>query len=152
MFHVGVVGNAWTRSSSRPTGAHAGEAVRRAIDLAAEHAAALAALAVVDTRIHGEPRLSAKELLTIETEDQFTECVADIEQRANAADVPVACVVRHGVSHERILGYADEVDADRVVVGVHGDHGTRIGPVGRRALEASDRDVELVERPPALWW
>lgn len=124
---------------------HARQAVGHAIELAGEHGATLHVLAVIDRRVHNEPGLSTNELVTIETEDWYRECLAGVEQQAATAGIDVECKVCHGIPPERILEYADEVDADVILVGVHGDHATHLGRVGRTVLEESDREIRVVE-------
>lgn len=64
---------------------------------------------------------------------------------ARGSGVEVEGTHRHGVPHELILEYADDVDAVTIVVGQHGDHTKHLGGVGRRVAEESDREVVVVE-------
>lgn len=120
-------------------------AVEAAVALASERKATVYVLAVVDRRTYGEPGLSTEELVTIEAEDRYRDALSEAERWATAARVNVECAIRHGVPHEDVVEYADAIDADVVVVGVHGDHDTHLGTVGRRVAAATDRDVRTVD-------
>ena len=124
---------------------HADRAVRRAVALAREHGARLHALAVVDRRVREEPGMSTEALVTIEAEDRYGDCLADVERRAEGAGIDVECEVAHGVPHDAILAYADRIDADVVLLGAHGDHETHISGVGRKVRRGTDREVRVVE-------
>jgi nucleotide-binding universal stress UspA family protein len=64
---------------------------------------------------------------------------------AAGRDIHVEGDTRHGIPHEVILGYADEIDADLIVVGEHGSHEEHFSGVGRKVREGSHRDVRVVE-------
>jgi nucleotide-binding universal stress UspA family protein len=117
----------------------------RAIEIATERDADLRVLCVVDRRVVTEPGLSAAEAVTIEAEDRGHECIRALCQRAREAGIEAAGETRHGVPHELVLDYADEIDADVIVVGEHGDHAGHLGGVGRRVLAESDREVVVAE-------
>ena len=89
--------------------------------------------------------MSTEALVTIEAEDRYGDCLADVERRAADAGVDVECEVAHGVPHDTILAYADRIDADVVLLGAHGDHETHIGGVGRKVRRGTDREVRVVE-------
>lgn len=59
-------------------------------------------------------------------------------------DVDVEGEVRHGIPKDVILEYAEEVGADCIVVGEHGNHSEHLGGVGRR-LEDGPFDVDVVD-------
>lgn len=124
---------------------HSDQAMQEAIDVAREHGAKLHVLGVVDRRKHDEPGLGTGELVTIATQDQYNEFFVDVSRRATQAGVDVACEIRRGVPHECILDVADEIDADVIFVGRHGDHRVHVGGVGRHVQEESDREVRVVD-------
>lgn len=125
--------------------AHAQHAADHAIALAEEHDATLHVLCVVDDRIVPEPGLSSAELATIAAEEHGHECVRLVRDRAGDSGVTVEGEHRHGVPHEVIERYADEIDATVVVVGRHGDHETHLGGVGRKLVEESDHEIVVVD-------
>jgi len=125
-------------------GEYAARALRRAIDVAKDTGSRLYVLAVVDERIHGEVGLSSEELVTVETEDRYTDFLDYAIGEAAAADVDCHCECQHGIPHERILEYADDVDADVIFIGVEGDHADHVGGVGRKVQAESSRDVHVV--------
>jgi nucleotide-binding universal stress UspA family protein len=124
---------------------YARKAAKHAIDLAEDEHATLHVLCVVDDQRFGEPALSSTELTTIYAEEHADVCVAEVTDMAEARDVRVEGDTRHGAPHEVILDYADEVDADTIVIGEHGDHTEHFSGVGRNVLEQSTRDVVVVE-------
>lgn len=124
---------------------HADHAADHAIDLAAEGNGTLYVLCVVDDRIVPEPGLSSAELATIAAEEHGDECIRLVRDRATDSGVTVEGRHRHGVPHEVIESYADEIDATTIVVGRHGDHDTHLGGVGRRLVEESDHEIVVVD-------
>jgi nucleotide-binding universal stress UspA family protein len=123
---------------------HSQQAVEEAMAVASEHAATLHVLGVVDRQKHDEPGLGAGELVTMEAEDQYSQFLEEVKQRAAASDVVVECAVQHGIPHECILAYAADIDADVIFLGQHGDHAAHIGGVGRRLAAATDREIRVV--------
>ncbi|AZH26186.1 universal stress protein [Haloplanus aerogenes] len=121
------------------------QAASEAIDLAEEREATLHVICVVDKRRFGDPALSSAELATIYAEDHAELCVADVVAMAADRPVTVEGDTRHGIPHEVILDYAEEVDADTIVVGDRGDHAEHFSGVGRTVRERTDRDVIVVE-------
>lgn len=120
-------------------------AVREAMAFARENGADLHVLGVVDRWKHDAPVLGTGELVTIQTEDQYNEFLVDVAKQAVLAGVEVDCVVRRGEPYQCILEYADEVDADVIFVGQHGDHRVHVGGVGRHVAAESDREVRVVD-------
>lgn len=123
---------------------YAREAARRAIDLAETEGATLHVICVVDEQRFDESALSSADLATIYAEEHAVVCVNEVTDMAANRDVTVTGDMRHGVPQEVILTYADEIDADVIVVGEHGDHTQHFSGVGRRVDEQSDRDVIVV--------
>jgi nucleotide-binding universal stress UspA family protein len=120
-------------------------AAREAIDLAEERDATLHVICVVDERRFDDPALSSAELATIYAEDHAVLSVDEVIGMAADRPVTVEGDTRHGVPDEIILEYADEVDADTIVIGEHGDHEEHFSGVGRRVTDGTDRDVMIVE-------
>lgn len=120
-------------------------AATRAIALADERDTALYVICVVDERRFGDPALSSAELATIYASDHADLCVGDVTRMAEKRQVPVEGTTRHGVPHEVILDYADEVDAEVIVVGEHGDHEEHFSGVGRTVADRADCEVVVVE-------
>jgi nucleotide-binding universal stress UspA family protein len=121
------------------------QAANEAIDLAADREATLYVLCVVDKRRFGDPALSSAELATIYAEDHAEMCVVDVVEMAAERPVTVEGDTRHGIPHEIILDYADDIDADSIVVGERGDHEEHFSGVGRAVRERTDRDVIVVK-------
>lgn len=123
---------------------HARAAAEHAVDLANERDVELHVLCVVDRRVREEPVLSSYELSIVTAEDQGADAVKEITQACTDVDVDAEGSVIHGVPVEEILTYADEVDAETIVIGEHGDHAAHLGGVGRELKETSDRDVLVI--------
>ena len=119
-------------------------AAERAIQLADERDATLHVLCVVDKRVLSEPAFSAAEAKTIEAEDHGHDCVKEVGHMAEGTGITVKGSVRHGIPPELITEYADEIGADLIVIGEHGEHAEHLGGVGRTLVEESDREVVIV--------
>ncbi|WP_178916108.1 universal stress protein [Natronomonas gomsonensis] len=124
---------------------YARQAAERAIELAAERGATLHSICVVDQRRFDDPALSSAELATMYADDHALEFVGEVADMAEDRSVPIERTTRHGIPHEVILEYADEVDADVIVIGAHGDHDEHFSGVGRKVTELADRTVLVVE-------
>lgn len=123
---------------------HARRAVERGLELASDRGVPLHVITVVDRRIRSEPALSSGELVTIASEDRCRDLQTVVERDAARSGVECHCEVCHGLPHERVLEYADEIGAASVLVGVHGDRDSHLGGVGRKLREASDYDVRVI--------
>ena len=124
---------------------YARHAAREAIALAEDRSVPLHVICVVDERRFNHPALSSAELATIYAEDHAAVCVREVTEMADQHDVLVDGDTRHGVPDEVILEYANEVDADVIVIGEHGEHDVHFSGVGREVMEASDREVRVVD-------
>ena len=75
----------------------------------------------------------------------FSEMLAEIEERATSRNVECTCRCCHGTPHDEVVDYADEVDADVIVMGYRGQsHEERMGSVVDRVLRETDRPVLAV--------
>ncbi|MGB9985534.1 universal stress protein [Salarchaeum japonicum] len=122
-------------------------AVRHAVGLAAETGATLYALYVVDTETSwlAVSKADVKQTLRDVGERAGDQVLADVESRASDRGVTVEAVLREGVPDEEILVYADELDADLVVLGTHGRDG-----VSRRLLGSTTERVARDAGMPVL--
>ena len=122
----------------------ANRATTHALEQAEQHEAALHAIFVVDTNRHSEPALSSTELKTIEVEDWANEELGKVVDRGERLDIAVTTRCCHGRPYREIINYADEIDADLIVLGYHGhshmdtDH---IGSVADRVVRNAGRPV-----------
>jgi nucleotide-binding universal stress UspA family protein len=127
---------------------HASRAIERGIEMAAAHDATIHVLCVVDRRLMQETAFSTEELATIIAEDHGHDRIDAVRAQADEAGVDVVTVLRHGIPEEEILEYADEVDADVILIGDEGDHVDHCGGVGRAVAERSSRQVHVVPGGP----
>lgn len=123
---------------------HAKQAGARAIELAQQHGVPLHVLCVIDRREFGETALGTSQLATIEAEDRGHGTVNAIAEQARAAGLEVETCVCHGIPEATIVDQADDIDADVIVMGQHGDHTMHTGGVARRVRRRSDRETVLV--------
>jgi len=123
------------------------EAAAHAIDLAASNDAALHALFVVDEAVYsaysGDEYVDEAEGPEHGLEEHGEETLAALRQRADERGVETVDVMRHGDPAEVIVDYAEEADADLLVLG------TKRRPEEYRALLGSvtDRVLRLTPRP-----
>ena len=116
-----------------------------ALELAGRYGGTVHVLHVIDTRLMSEPALSSMELVTDEAEAAAKELLREVEEHATDEDLEVTTRCCHGKPHEEIVAYADQVDADVVVMGYRGQsHEQRIGSVVDRVLREIDRPVLAV--------
>lgn len=95
---------------------------------------------------YGEPALSSTELVLNELEDRGHEQLADIEKRATGRDIEVVTRNFHGRPCKELLDYADEIDADVIVLGYQGhtQAGADTGSTANRIIRDTERSVLLV--------
>lgn len=126
---------------------NANRAVHHAMEQAERFGATLYSLYVVDTRLYGEPGLSSTELVIDDLEDEGQRLLAELVEQADNRGIEAVTRCCHGVPHEEIIDYADEVDADVVVLGYQGQtHSLRgnIGSVAERVVRHAGRPVFVV--------
>lgn len=124
--------------------ADANRAVTHALEQAEQHGATLHGIFVVDTAVHAEPALSSGELDTIAVEEWGDEQLTEIVERGEGLEIEVETYSCHGKPYLEIIEYADEIDADLLVLGFHGqDHTTtdQIGSVTDRVVQNAGRPV-----------
>lgn len=124
---------------------HAERAFDSALDLAEQSDADLSLLHVVDTGRIGEPALSSTELVVGQREDDGTALLKAMAQRAHQRGVDTQSHNCHGEPSREIRRYADEIEADLVVMGYQGeDHDRTLGTVTAQIVKACERPVMLV--------
>lgn len=126
-----------------------GPALDRAVTLSLETGAALHVLSVVDAA--DLDLFSGAGIDDIDSlfRDAAERAVDDASRRAQEAGIEVTEAVRVGAPHREICGYADDVNADVVVVGTHGRTGLSrafLGSVAARVVRSSPVPVLVV--PP----
>lgn len=120
-------------------------AEQTALDLAEQFGAEVHAMHVIDTRMFSEPALSTMELVTDEAEDRAMTLLREVIDAGDEHGVEVTSHCCHGVPHDEIVEYADEIDADIIVMGYRGQtHSQKIGSVVDRVLQDTDRQVLAV--------
>jgi nucleotide-binding universal stress UspA family protein len=123
----------------------ANTAVERAIDTAEAHGAELHAITVVNTSRYGEPALSSTELVLTELEDRGNEQLETVKELAQGRDIEVTTDCFHGEPSAELLRYADEIDADLIVLGSQGrtHPGSTIGSTADRVIRSTEREIIL---------
>jgi nucleotide-binding universal stress UspA family protein len=125
----------------------ANRAVTHALEQAEQHRATLHAIHVVDTDHYSEPALSSIELETADVEDWGNAQLDEVAERGDSLGVDVVTHCCHGKPNAEIVSYADEIDADLVVVGYQGHSHTKtdlIGSVTDRVVQNAGRPVQVV--------
>ncbi|MGM0606723.1 MAG: universal stress protein [Halobacteriota archaeon] len=139
-----------------PTDASAGMdlAIEHAIGAAKRYDAELHVLYVVDTDTYssypGDEYVHEDEGLEHALERAGQEAIDEIVDAAEAAGVETKSVIRHGVPHEEILGYADEADIGLTIIGSKnrsGEYRRLLGSVAERVARMSARPVTVVKTP-----
>jgi nucleotide-binding universal stress UspA family protein len=124
--------------------ADANRAATHALEQAEQHSAELHAIFVVDTDRYAEPALSSAELETMEIEDWGHRELAEIADRGEELEIAVTTRCCHGKPYLEIINYADQIDADLIVLGYHGhshSSGEQIGSVTDRVVQNAGRPV-----------
>ncbi len=121
----------------------ANRAVTHALEQAEQSGATLHAIYVVDTDHFSEPALSSVELETTEAEEWGNKQLKEVTERGEELDIEVVTNCCHGKPYHEIIGYADEIDADLVVLGYQGHSHTETEQIG----SVTDRVVQNVGRP-----
>ena len=120
----------------------ASRAADHAVELAGEYGADVHFLYVVDTSTYGfedAPRSVVGPLT-----EAGRELVSALADDVEGHSIPATAEVRRGVAHEEILDYADEVDADLLVMGTRGrtsSEGTFLGSTTDQVLRQSEQPV-----------
>lgn len=121
-------------------------AVEHALELSERYDAGIHVLYVVDTSRYGEPALSSTEIVVDALEDEGTALLKDVAERADDHGIEVTLKSCHGAPYVEIIEYADEIDADLVVMGHQGRAQRPEGQIGSTA----NRVARLTTRPILL--
>jgi nucleotide-binding universal stress UspA family protein len=120
-------------------------AERVALDIGQQFDSEVHAMHVIDTRHYSEPALSTMELVTDEAEDAAMALLKEVVDEGDERGVDVTTHCCHGVPHDEILEYAEDIDADLIVMGYRGQtHSQKMGSVVGRVLRETDRQVLAV--------
>lgn len=118
----------------------ANRATEHALDITSMFDADLHALYVVDTRRYGSSAVGDSETVLENVTEQGRAALEDLEFRA---DVDVTTEIRRGRPSAEIDAYAEEIDADLLVLGNRGLGGTAGGQIG----SVAERVVRYANRP-----
>lgn len=125
----------------------ANRAVVHALELAERFGANLHGIYVVDTSLYSEPALGSIELSTIEIEEVGAGYLDEIARRADELGVEFTRTCCHGKPYETIVSYADEIDADVIVLGYQGqshEESNMMGSVTERVVRTAGRPTLIV--------
>lgn len=121
----------------------------RAFELAEMADATVHALYVVDEGVESY----SKETLGVvknSLEAVGEEATERVAKQGKKHGIPVVTAIRTGTPHEEILAYAEDLDADVIVMGTHGRTGLNrmiLGSVTERVVRISERPVMTVKLP-----
>jgi nucleotide-binding universal stress UspA family protein len=123
-------------------------AVEHALSLAEKYDATAHVLYVVNTSAYSTlPADSNWESITAALEEEGEQATGEIAAELRDADVDTETVIEEGVPHKVIMEYADENDADLIVMGTHGKTGLDrllLGSVTEKVVRASETPVLTV--------
>jgi len=116
-------------------------AVEHAVDAASRHDATVHLLYVADMRVaESAPELSLEEFKAA-LHDEGEKVTAALERRVTDADIDAETALRDGIPDDEILTYAEDIDADLIVMGSHGKTQRErllVGSVTDRVLHGTD--------------
>ncbi len=119
----------------------ANRAVEHAVDLASTFDADLHAIYVVDSRRYGSRAVADADAILDELADRGRRILEELRDRA---DREVTTELRRGRPNEETTAYAEEIDADLIVLGNRGlgdPSGAAIGSVAERVVRTAGRPV-----------
>jgi nucleotide-binding universal stress UspA family protein len=120
-----------------------------ALSLAADHDATVHALYVVDQRVVKASSDDLVDDVRADLERQGEAAVEAVADRASEAGIECETAVRHGTPDKEIVAYAEEADADVIVIGPHGKTPRRkvegLGSVSDRVVADAGTSVFLVK-------
>ena len=128
------------------------QAEAHAFDLAAAHDAVLHVLYVVDedvvTAYSGDEYVDEVEGPEHGLEEHGEETLSELRRRASETDVDVETAMQHGRPAETIVEYADDHNADVLVLGTKrrpDEYRTLLGSVTDRVLRLTTRPATVVK-------
>ncbi|MFW6152958.1 MAG: universal stress protein [Halobacteriota archaeon] len=123
-----------------------------AVDLAAHTGATLVVLSVVDERVFGaypgDEYVHEREGLEAALVTEAEEAIAAVETVADARDVPVRTLLRHGDPVEEILDAIEHEAVELAIVGTSraaGSYPELLGSVAERVTHRADVPVMIVK-------
>ncbi|MFB6194953.1 MAG: universal stress protein [Haloplanus sp.] len=129
-------------------------ATAHAIGLAAAQDATLHVLFVVDSDVYsaysGDEYVDEREGPEHGLEEVGEETLESVTARASERGVETVERLRHGRPHEEIVEYADEADADLIVLGTRrypDEYRSLLGSVTDRVVRLTDRPVTVIKTP-----
>lgn len=120
-----------------------------ALSLAADHDATVHALFVVDQRVVKASSDELRSDVRSDLERQGEAAVEEVADRAREAGVDARTAVVEGTPDKEIVAYAEETDADVIVIGPHGKTPRKkvegLGSVSDRVVADAPTSVFLVK-------
>jgi nucleotide-binding universal stress UspA family protein len=122
--------------------------IEHGLGIAVDNRADVHFIQVVDESRYGKtPALSNYELALEEVENEIMAELQEIAERAENKGLNVETNCCRGVPHEKIVDHAEEIDADLVVMGKHGEgkaETPHVGSVADRVLRIASCPVLTV--------
>ncbi|MFB6201449.1 MAG: universal stress protein [Halorhabdus sp.] len=124
------------------------ETLEHVTSIAADNDATVHGLYVLDRRMYLAAEKEAQEEVIDSLENDGQAALDRLRSQVEDADVPVVTELRKGIPHRDILRYAQDIDADLIVMGTHGRTGrdrlANLGSVTERVVENADVPVLVV--------
>lgn len=122
--------------------------IEHGLGIAKNNGAEVCFIQVVDRSRYGDtPALSSYELALEQIETEFKAGLQELVQQAETRGLRARYRCSRGFPHEEIVDYAEEVDADLIVMGKHGEgkaERPHLGSVADRVLRIADCPVFTV--------
>lgn len=125
------------------------QAIDHAVELAASQGATIYGVYVVNiASFSGVPTEGSWEGVSAALEREGEQALEMVDDAAALRDVPVELVRLEGRPSQQIVEYADEIDADLIVMGTHGRGGLDrllLGSVAERVVRSASAPVMTVQ-------
>lgn len=134
-------------------GSHASNrAVEQALKIAEAFDATVHALYVVDTTTYSSVDVPA-ERISDALEREGEQATDDVVRQCNDLGIDIVQAVEPGIPHQTILEYADDHDADLIVMGTHGRTGVErflLGSITEKVVRTAQVPVLTVRMQEEL--
>ncbi|ACV10619.1 UspA domain protein [Halorhabdus utahensis DSM 12940] len=123
--------------------------LQHATAIAEDNDATIHGLYVLDRRMYLAADDDAQDEVMESLQSDGEQALARLREQVQQAGVAVETALQEGIPHRGILTYAEEIDADLIVMGTHGRTGrdrlANLGSVTQRVIENADIPVFVVD-------
>jgi len=123
--------------------------LQHATAIAEDNDATIHGLYVLDRRMYLAADDDAQDEVMESLQSDGEQALARLREQVQESGVAVETALQEGIPHRGILTYAEEIDADLIVMGTHGRTGrdrlANLGSVTQRVIENADIPVFVVD-------